>query len=351
MNKTGRKGIEIKRNEVSASTKKSMTTRIITAVAALLILIPCLFVGDWCWFAFATIILGIAIIEILNCAKEKPSIWLYAVTLLIAALLTFWPMFRNLISPQHDDFQKAFAFTVFGKQLYLSVIMIVIAAFLLFFLTVKSEKYTVKDACFIFTMVIIISLGCQSMMFLRYLPASVRPNAKFEWNLTFDNTVLSSTLMIYILLGSFMSDAGAYFVGILFGKRKLNERISPKKTIEGFIGGTIISFVVSFAFGITLAACDNAMVYGLFDLNHWYLILILSAIIPLFSALGDLVFSSIKRHYSIKDFGKLLPGHGGILDRFDSLFFTFIISAIFVYISYSVISNPNSWKEVLIPLL
>ena len=126
-----------------------------------------------------------------------------------------------------------------------------------------------------------------------------------------------------------MTDIGAYFVGILFGKHKMNERISPKKTWEGFWGGIVFSVVISLSFAFILAATNNPLLTFL-DMNHWYFIVILSLGMPFFAVLGDFVFSSLKRHYEIKDFGKIIPGHGGILDRCDSLIFVAIFVAVFI---------------------
>ena len=126
---------------------------------------------------------------------------------------------------------------------------------------------------------------------------------------------------------------GAYFTGMLFGKHKMNERISPKKTWEGFFGGVILTSIFLCAWAFILAAIDNgnhAILKGLLDLEHWYHIIILSTLIPLVSVLGDLVFSSIKRYYGIKDFSNVLPGHGGILDRMDSIVFALTTCAIYL---------------------
>ena len=109
-----------------------------------------------------------------------------------------------------------------------------------------------------------------------------------------------------------MSDTFAYFVGMLFGKHKLIEDVSPKKTIEGSIGGIffcVVSFVV---FGIIMDV--------FFDRSANILFLAISAVaVSVVSQIGDLIMSVIKRHYGIKDYGKLFPGHGGMLDRFDSI--------------------------------
>ena len=114
-----------------------------------------------------------------------------------------------------------------------------------------------------------------------------------------------------ILLGFFIvlwiNDTFAYIFGSLFGKHKLFERISPKKTWEGFIGGAVASFVF---------VCICLFNYGFIGLEHGISI---ALIIIIFGTLGDLIESMIKRHFEVKDSGSLLPGHGGILDRIDSI--------------------------------
>ncbi len=119
------------------------------------------------------------------------------------------------------------------------------------------------------------------------------------------------------LIIAWFSDMGAFFAGKFFGRHKLCEVISPKKTVEGFIGGIIISVIFS---------CLGAWIYQvavLGDSGHviyWQIALISLAVAPV-SVVGDLFCSIIKRHYGIKDFGNIFPGHGGVLDRFDSVIF------------------------------
>lgn len=119
-------------------------------------------------------------------------------------------------------------------------------------------------------------------------------------------------LYLLIFLGAWITDTFAYFTGMLFGKHKLIEDVSPKKTIEGSIGGIffcVVSFVV---FGIIMDV--------FFDRSANILFLAISAVaVSVVSQIGDLIMSVIKRHYGIKDYGKLFPGHGGMLDRFDSI--------------------------------
>ncbi len=117
----------------------------------------------------------------------------------------------------------------------------------------------------------------------------------------------SPQIVLGVLLMLWASDSGAYFAGRTLGKTKLFERISPKKTWEGSIGGLVLS--LAFAYGISLFWHDLA-------LWQW---LSLSVIIVVLGGYGDLVESLLKRSLEIKDSGNFLPGHGGFLDRFDGL--------------------------------
>ena len=111
---------------------------------------------------------------------------------------------------------------------------------------------------------------------------------------------------------SFMSDTGAYFTGCFLGKHKLAPEISPKKTVEGFVGG-ILGAVI----GLVIY-CLVAEKYLHFAVNYYY-IPVYGILGSLAAVLGDLCFSVVKRQTGIKDYGNLIPGHGGILDRFDSM--------------------------------
>ncbi|MBL4594445.1 MAG: phosphatidate cytidylyltransferase [Flavobacteriales bacterium] len=142
----------------------------------------------------------------------------------------------------------------------------------------------------------------------------------------YSNTGILSEYSFQIILGFFlllwMNDTGAYLSGRFFGKHKLFERISPKKTWEGSIGGGIVTLALAYILSIYFTNLS---------LTNW---MILGFIIAVFGGLGDLVESMLKRSLNIKDSGKLLPGHGGILDRFDGL----LLSVPFVYSYLQLIS-------------
>ena len=129
------------------------------------------------------------------------------------------------------------------------------------------------------------------------------------------NSFEKGTIYVWtIFIVAFLTDTFAYFTGYLFGKHKLIPKVSPKKTIEGSIGGVVGSTVGCIVFGY------------LFNLDMTAMIII-GSIGSVIAQFGDLFASSIKRYVGIKDYGKLIPGHGGVLDRFDSV----ILVAPFVY--------------------
>lgn len=131
--------------------------------------------------------------------------------------------------------------------------------------------------------------------------------------------------ILYVFCGAFISDTFAFLVGSKFGKTKLAPDISPNKTVEGSIGG-ILGVILSFVL-ITLLGNFKLGVQG--NVFYWVLVGIAASVAGQF---GDLTASAIKRHCKIKDFGNIMPGHGGILDRFDSLMFVAPIVYLFIKI-------------------
>lgn len=123
-------------------------------------------------------------------------------------------------------------------------------------------------------------------------------------------------LVWLVFICSWVCDTSAYCVGMLLGKHKLAPKLSPKKSIEGSVGGIAGSAIVGAIYGYTL---QNIM---LTDMSPILLFALIGAVGAVLSQIGDLAASAIKRNYEIKDYGKLIPGHGGILDRFDSVIFT-----------------------------
>lgn len=126
--------------------------------------------------------------------------------------------------------------------------------------------------------------------------------------------------VIMALMAAWIPDAGAYFVGTAIGKHKLCPDISPKKTVEGAVGGFVVTAVVFVFFGMGYKYFMHSVKGIDFDVNYIALAIVM-LIAAVISMVGDLSASLLKREYNIKDYGKLLPGHGGVVDRFDSVFF------------------------------
>ena len=120
-------------------------------------------------------------------------------------------------------------------------------------------------------------------------------------------------LYLLVFFGAWVTDTFAYFTGRFFGKHKLNPVISPKKTVEGSIGGILFCMISFVLFGIV-------MQFGKWHFTVHYPLLLLSGLLcSVVSQVGDLITSLIKREHGVKDYGKIFPGHGGVLDRFDSV--------------------------------
>lgn len=312
--------------------KNSIMTRVITAIVMIAFALPVVLLGDWFLFIFVCFGLLIAIWEIIKCGRIRYTVFMYAVTYVSSMFLMIMPLLRGLITTNHGDW----LFTYF-IDINFSPLMVFIVIFFLFITVIADKNFTVREACFIFTMIFIIVFGLQSALYIRYLPSSVYHKSvtgPLEYFNIQDN-FYSAFLLLWVVMSGVLSDTGGYIFGMLFGQTKMNERISPKKTWEGFIGGTIFSFILCTMVGLLIPAFTQgniSLLPGVLDLEHWYNILFLSLILPPTSVVGDFVFSSIKRFNGIKDYGNIFPGHGGVLDRIDSLIFTCMTAATYIYI-------------------
>ena len=130
-------------------------------------------------------------------------------------------------------------------------------------------------------------------------------------------------LLIMGLCGAWIADTGAYFTGVAFGKHKLCPEISPKKTIEGFVGGIVTT-------GIVYAAAFTVY-FGKVNIGAIAVTFIMGAVCAVIGTVGDLSASMVKRQIGFKDYGKIMPGHGGLMDRFDSVLF--VLPTFYAFIS------------------
>ena len=129
-------------------------------------------------------------------------------------------------------------------------------------------------------------------------------------------------LLVYLVLITMFTDTFAYIIGMLIGKHKLIEEVSPKKTWEGTIAGSIFGTFIATCFYITVINPSIEL----------YVIIFVTLFLSVLGQFGDLFFSAIKRYYNKKDFSNLIPGHGGILDRLDSIIFVILGFTFFVTI-------------------
>lgn len=168
----------------------------------------------------------------------------------------------------------------------------------------EHKTVTFKDTAMLAAMAIIVPVGLTTLVLLR------------------DTGGKYGIVMVAVaILAAWAADVGAYFFGVFFGKHKLCPLISPKKTVEGALGGLLLNVVVMLLVGLLLSSVAQVQV-------SYLSLALIGALGSPVSILGDLTFSLLKRSCGIKDFSQLIPGHGGMLDRFDSVIFV----APFVYL-------------------
>ncbi len=250
-----------------------MKQRLISAAVVILICIYPLLFGGTSLNVLMTLIGALGCYEFVNCIKKPFNYLLFIII------------------------EASYSFNVVTGCTYL-IVTLFIEFILLFIIAIYNEKVDINDVFGITSFSLVLSY-CISLII--YLYANDRGATFF-----------------YILVASLLTDTGAYLIGRKFGKHKLNERVSPKKTIEGSIGGIIFGFGFSIVY---------AYFYNFLGLPI-YFVIGCSILLPLISEIGDLAFSLIKRHYGIKDFGNIMPGHGGVLDRIDSVIFCLLMYAI-----------------------
>lgn len=195
-----------------------------------------------------------------------------------------------------------------GLNLKTEYLIIMYVLLLCFLMLHNHEKTKFSHISFV-----VMSSLCLPFAFTRFL--FFRDIAKYYPDKGYTNAH-GMFLILFILFAACMTDVCAYFVGSALGKHKLCPKISPKKTVEGAIGG-VIGCVIG-----------NVGLYAVYDnfffensVHNYVPIIIASVIASIVGMCGDLTASLIKRNYGVKDFGNLIPGHGGIMDRFDSILF------------------------------
>lgn len=323
-------------NKISTDTQKSMKTRIITGAILACVGIPVIILGDWLFIAGIIFLAAVSVWEILKVTGKKYPWPIYVIMYIFTFSFTFWTFFQaksqNVYPTAWYD-HELFRFSMIDIRISTMGVGFLIA--LLFAYSIVSEKVDTHDVFYLFSMSLFIGISLQSVMFLRFSPQALPQSV--DGTFEYGSYLQTCLLLFYILGGTALNDTFAYFVGVLFGKHKMNPRVSPKKTWEGFFGGIILSAICTSTFALVSDGVFNVpLLKGVIDIEHWYFVILISLCLGFFSVLGDLMFSLIKRSYNIKDFGTIFPGHGGVLDRFDSLLITSLLTTILItYIFYS----------------
>ncbi|MFC4320149.1 phosphatidate cytidylyltransferase [Litchfieldia salsa] len=252
-----------------------MKQRIITGIAAAAVFLPIVYIGGLAFTVLTFLMATIAIFELLR-MKNIP---IFSFPGVLSTLL-LW----IFLLPK----EYSYVITDMG----LTKIELALLAVLLFlsYTVVTKNKFTFDDVGFVSLTTIYIGLGFYYLI-----------ETRLDLGLNY---------IFFALIVVWATDSGAYFIGRAIGKRKLWPDISPNKTIEGSLGGIFVAIIV-------------ALIYTTFvtlELTFVELVIV-TIFLSVFGQLGDLVESALKRHYDVKDSGKLLPGHGGILDRVDSWLF------------------------------
>ena len=274
-----------------------MLVRIITGAVAIGVFIPvCIFSDTMVFPVVIGLMCLIGVYEMAKCLGFEKK---YAITIPMYLVALILPMLR------HDKYDILFnhnnAYLAFAMIILFSMLIYVLAYVMLKKNTIKLSEILTFYALFVYV------VGCfTSMVVVRYTNANLATNGE---------SVSGAYVYLLAFMGAWVCDTFAYFTGRFFGKHKLIPEISPKKTIEGSIGGII--------FTVGAFALYTLIVNSFFGQSLSYLkVCIIGFALSIISQIGDLVASSVKRQYNLKDYGNLFPGHGGVLDRFDSVMLT-----------------------------
>ena len=252
-----------------------MKERIITAIVAMALFIPLVWLGG---IPFTLAIYALATIALYEILRMK-QIRLVS----IPGALALINLYVLLLPLKYEE-------TLLGWTGHDKMTLVYVLVFmLLLYAVLVKNTFTYDDAAFVFFGMLYIGIGFYYLIETRM-----------------DGLIY----VVFALLIVWTTDSGAYFTGRKFGKKKLWPEISPNKTVEGVYGGVLAAIVFAFVLNWLFPFADSLL--------QLLFVTIAASIIGQF---GDLAESAIKRHYHVKDSGTLLPGHGGILDRFDSLLF------------------------------
>lgn len=260
-----------------------MKTRAITSAVIVILAIPLFWFSETVVFPLVLAMLAsLAVFEFLRVMKRQSDLALSIPAILIAFALPPLAFFLKESATAKETF------------LYCILCLFVYLLYLFFVAVFRQGDLPFSDVATVFTGVLYISLGFASLEMLRLMAHGLY-------------------LVILVFIAAWICDVFAYLVGRLLGRHKLIPRVSPNKTVEGSVGGIVFATAGFLLFGFLLARFAD-------DVTPNYLLLAGSAIVlSVISQIGDLLASLIKREHGAKDYGNLFPGHGGVMDRFDSV--------------------------------
>ena len=274
-----------------------MKQRVITGVLlAIIFIVAILFINTIAFPIFLALLSGIAIWEVEKAVGLKNKlIMVFSITVGVCIPFIF-------------EFGVSVPMGAFGG-LYVVAILIL--------MLLQYEKTRFQEAVISIFASICIPYAFSVMIIFRDIDEYVDGYSKVE----------GFYFLIFAVFASWMTDIFAYFVGSKFGKHKLCPNISPKKSVEGAIGGIVGAVLLN----VLLLLVFKKFVFEGEARLSYIGVALLSVVLSVVSMFGDLAASTVKRNFGIKDFGKLLPGHGGIMDRFDSALFVLPVLYSLVY--------------------
>lgn len=289
---------------------KSNNQRVITAIWMMAIFIPFIVLGGWFFIGFCAAAALIGTFELTRLQVNKNGLsknFLFLVPILSAGL----PVLVGYLSMTH-----AISYNI----LFLYIVLVVL---LLFILPLFSKNMQMTDSFYFVGSILYCGGGFTLLSFIRNIDFFTTLNLHIG-----SLSLYSGGLLVYayVYFTTLMTDVGAYEIGRRFGKHKLIPAVSPNKTIEGSIGGSL--------FGTILGSVALILFEVFFDLKLlpidqlWIrilLIIVITFVLTIFIQMGDLIASKLKREYGIKDYSNLFPGHGGMMDRFDSALVAFAV--------------------------
>ena len=265
-----------------------MKKRTMSAFLALCIFVPILYYGGIPYTVMMYILSLQGMREIFDALGKKKAVPQF-VQCISYVLITYLVLTAGTISS---------ITAIFDFRLLSSIVLLYLLPVIIY---QEDKTYGIIDA--------FVMIGIVSLLGLCFSLFVVIRNIEVSW-------------LIYLLLITTFTDTYAYLVGVLIGKHKCIPKVSPNKTWEGYIGGTLMGVFI----GTTYLTTVHEISFPLFG------IVFMTLFLSIIGQFGDLVFSAIKRNFKIKDFSDFMPGHGGILDRFDSLFFVLMAFTFFIHI-------------------